>query len=167
MIYYLALLPLSHGYRPSFEQADRRLWTDFESSEHIIRLPRRIFHHHRKHHRKTPQDGIAVEPRAFEVDTLPSTPQLNAIMDRAMGKVKSMVKELEDEEGKNNYTALKSPFFICKIKRGKSKAVVPEVTHFQEDSKRRFFFRCRFLNSIWNFVQTSRRKLVGTMHSGP
>lgn len=93
---------MSHGYgSASFEQADKRLW---DSS---IRLPRRIFHHHRKHHRQTPQDGLAVEPRAFEVDTLPSTPQLNAIMDRAMGKVKSMVKELEDEEGKE--LALKSP----------------------------------------------------------
>ena len=47
-----------------------------------------------------PQAGLSVEPRAFEVDTLPSTPQLNAIMDRAMGKVKSMVNELEDEKGK-------------------------------------------------------------------
>lgn len=49
--------------------------------------------------RLRPQDGIAVEPRAFQVDHLPSTPQLNAIMDRAMEKVKSMVKELEQEKG--------------------------------------------------------------------
>ena len=54
----------------------------------------------RRRYRKWPQEGLSVEPRAFEVDTLSSTPQLNAIMDRAMGKVKSMINELEDEKGK-------------------------------------------------------------------
>lgn len=62
-----------------------------------IRLPRRIFH--QLHRKERPQD-LSLEPRAFQVETLPSTPQLNAIMDRAMGKVKSMVKELEDEKGR-------------------------------------------------------------------
>lgn len=47
------------------------------------------------------QDSPIVAPRAFKVDQLPSTPQLNAIMDRAMGKVKSLLKELEDDKGKN------------------------------------------------------------------
>jgi hypothetical protein len=41
-----------------------------------------------------------VAPRAFQVDQLPSTPQLNAIMDRAMGKVKSMIMELEADKGR-------------------------------------------------------------------
>ena len=58
----------------------------------VSRLPRRIL--------KPKESQTYVEPRAFQVDHLPSTPQLNAIMDRAMGKVKFMVKELEDEKGK-------------------------------------------------------------------
>ena len=72
------------------------------------RIPRRIFQPShskppRRRYRKWPQDSLSVEPRAFEVDTLPSTPQLNAIMDRAMGKVKSMVNELEDEKGEGKH----------------------------------------------------------------
>ena len=85
----------SQGYRP----LSRVLHP--VAGHFVAELPRRIFHHHRSKQRlPRPQDGIHIEPRAFEVDTLPSTPQLNAIMDRAMGKVKSMVKELEDEKGR-------------------------------------------------------------------
>ena len=54
---------------------------------------------HRRY-RKWPQESLLGEPRAFDVDTLSSAPQLNAIMDRAMGKVKSMINELEDEKGR-------------------------------------------------------------------
>ena len=50
-----------------------------------------------------PISFLSVEPRAFQEDHLPSTPQLNAIMDRAMGKVKSMVKELEHEKGLHKF----------------------------------------------------------------
>ena len=68
-----------------------------------VRLPRKINLRlsSRGFRRLRPQlqDSLTVEPRAFQVDHLPSTPQLNALMDRAMGKVKSMVKELEDEKG--------------------------------------------------------------------
>ena len=59
-----------------------------------LRPPRRIL---------PKESQTYVEPRAFQVDHLPSTPQLNAIMDRAMGKVKFMVKELEDEKGKADF----------------------------------------------------------------
>ena len=79
------------------------------SLEHYVRLPRRILHQIKQHR---PHDGPAVEPRAFEVETLPSTPQLNAIMDRAMGKVKSMVRELENEKG----TEVFSMIYICEIR---------------------------------------------------
>ena len=63
----------------------------------VVRVPRRI--RPRNEHRERPISYLSVEPRAFQEDHLPSTPQLNAIMDRAMGKVKSMVKELEHEKG--------------------------------------------------------------------
>ena len=65
------------------------------------RLPRRILSQSSKkqYRRERPVTFLSVEPRAFQEDHLPSTPQLNAIMDRAMGKVKSMVKELEHEKG--------------------------------------------------------------------
>ena len=67
---------------------------------HRPRLPRRILpKSSSKKHRERPVSFLSVEPRAFQEDHLPSTPQLNAIMDRAMGKVKSMVKELEHEKG--------------------------------------------------------------------
>ena len=46
------------------------------------------------------QEGPIVAPRAFKVEQLPSTPQLNKIMDRAMGKVKNLLKELEKDKGK-------------------------------------------------------------------
>jgi len=36
----------------------------------------------------------------WQDDQLPSTPQLNAIMSRAMGKVNSQLKELEMDKGK-------------------------------------------------------------------
>ena len=115
MIYSaLAILP-SRGYGPPQQapemlSASTQRWVGI-SEESIIehpRIPRRIFQPSshskppRRRYRKWPQPqaGLSVEPRAFEVDTLPSTPQLNAIMDRAMGKVKSMVNELEDEKGK-------------------------------------------------------------------
>ena len=49
---------------------------------------------------KDESDQLSVAPRAFQVDQLPSTPQLNAIMDRAMGKVKSMIMELEADKGR-------------------------------------------------------------------
>ena len=66
----------------------------------VIRIPRRIRPlKERPPASAKPVSFLSVEPRAFQEDHLPSTPQLNAIMDRAMGKVKSMVKELEHEKG--------------------------------------------------------------------
>lgn len=66
----------------------------------VIRIPRRIRPlKERPTASAKPVSFLSVEPRAFQEDHLPSTPQLNAIMDRAMGKVKSMVKELEHEKG--------------------------------------------------------------------
>ena len=65
-----------------------------------MRLPRRLYQHPKwKTRSRHPQESPSVEPRAFQVDHLPSTAQLNAIMDKTMSKVKSMVKELEDEKG--------------------------------------------------------------------
>ncbi len=46
------------------------------------------------------QDALEVLPREIKFDQLPSTPQLNGIMDRAMGKVKTLLRELEKEKGK-------------------------------------------------------------------
>ena len=68
---------------------------------HWVRLPRRLYQHPKwkTRHAQESSSSLSVEPRAFQVDHLPSTPQLNALMDRAMGKVKSMVKELENEKG--------------------------------------------------------------------
>lgn len=109
--------PHTHGFdphtQPEMLSASTARWVGISDEsknwdEHP-RIPRRIFqppgsHSKPPRHRRyrkwpQPQAGLSVEPRAFEVDTLPSTPQLNAIMDRAMGKVKSMVNELEDEKG--------------------------------------------------------------------
>ena len=107
VIYYLVACATvafcSKGYGPPFNR-----WVPMatkgsispsttQTHHHSIRppqarLPRRIL--------KPKESQTIVEPRAFQVDHLPSTPQLNAIMDRAMGKVKFMVKELEDEKGK-------------------------------------------------------------------
>ena len=78
----------------------------------VVRVPRRISRP-RNEHRERPISYLSVEPRAFQEDHLPSTPQLNAIMDRAMGKVKSMVKELEHEKG------LHKLLLIFKSNRGK------------------------------------------------
>ena len=113
----LAILP-SRGYgppqAPEILSASTQRWVGMPDSDYVEhpRIPRRIFQPShskppRRRYRKWPQDSLSVEPRAFEVDTLPSTPQLNAIMDRAMGKVKSMVNELEDEKGKWGETHLK------------------------------------------------------------
>ena len=44
-------------------------------------------------------DNLSVAPRAFQLDDLPSTPELNSIMDRAMKKVKHLLKELETDKG--------------------------------------------------------------------
>ena len=79
----------------------------------VVRVPRRISRP-RNEHRERPISYLSVEPRAFQEDHLPSTPQLNAIMDRAMGKVKSMVKELEHEKG------LHKLLLIFKSNRGKT-----------------------------------------------
>eukprot|EP00094_Tigriopus_californicus_P003406 TCALIF_03276-PA protein Name:"Protein of unknown function" AED:0.67 eAED:0.77 QI:0/0/0/0.33/1/1/3/0/315 len=49
-----------------------------------------------------PQDALEVLPREIESEELPSTPHLNAIMDNAMGKVKAMLLELENEKGKRH-----------------------------------------------------------------
>ena len=101
MIYYLvacATVALcSKGYGPPFNRwvpltARGKTGGNYPSP----RLPRRIL---------PKESQTYVEPRAFQVDHLPSTPQLNAIMDRAMGKVKFMVKELEDEKGKISLAA--------------------------------------------------------------
>ena len=48
-------------------------------------------------------DPLSVAPRAFQVDDGLSTPHLNDIMDRAMGKVKSMILELESDKGQIYY----------------------------------------------------------------
>ncbi len=50
--------------------------------------------------RESHHEQLSIVPRAFEHDDLPSTPQLNRIMDRAMEKVKSMIQELESDKGK-------------------------------------------------------------------
>ncbi len=81
--------------------------TGVSGSASGLRLPRKVDARSRivsgiYPKQERPQDGLSVEPRAFQVDHLPSTPQLNAIMDRAMGKVKSMVNELEQEKGRFN-----------------------------------------------------------------
>ena len=70
-----------------------------------FRVPRRI---HPYSHSATSMylaqenilESLVVAPRAFQVDQLPSTPQLNAIMNRAMSKVKDLLHELEDDKGK-------------------------------------------------------------------
>ena len=105
MIYYLvacATVALcSKGYGPPFNRwvpLTARGTTPTGGGGHYPsppRLPRRILPP-----APVKESQTYVEPRAFQVDHLPSTPQLNAIMDRAMGKVKFMVKELEDEKGK-------------------------------------------------------------------
>ena len=80
---------------------------------HRPRLPRRILPKSSgsKKHRERPVSFLSVEPRAFQEDHLPSTPQLNAIMDRAMGKVKSMVKELEHEKGLHKFSSPLQPLY--------------------------------------------------------
>ena len=65
-------------------------------------------------------DPLSVAPRAFQVDDGLSTPHLNDIMDRAMGKVKSMILELESDKGQIYYNLL---LFILlhRYQRGKSR----------------------------------------------
>ena len=110
--------PHTHGFDPQTQpemlSASTARWVgisdESKNYDEHPRIPRRIFqppgsHSKPPRHRRyrkwpQPQAGLSVEPRAFDVATLPTTPQLNAIMYRAMGKVKSMVNELEDEKGK-------------------------------------------------------------------
>lgn len=54
------------------------------------------------------QDALQVLPREIKVDQVPSTPHLNSIMDRALGKVKNLLKELEQERGKTEQTLFAS-----------------------------------------------------------
>ena len=65
-----------------------------------FRVPRRIHPYSTATSMYLAQENLFVAPRAFQVDQLPSTPQLNAIMNRAMDKVKRMVQELEEDKGK-------------------------------------------------------------------
>jgi hypothetical protein len=64
-----------------------------------FRVPRRIHPYSTASSMYLAQENLFVAPRAFQVDQLPSTPQLNAIMNRAMAKVKVMLRELEDDKG--------------------------------------------------------------------
>jgi hypothetical protein len=62
-----------------------------------VRKPRRVDVEYFK-----PQDAVLeVLPREIQSEQLPSTPQLNAIMDRAMGKVKLMLRDLEQDRGRD------------------------------------------------------------------
>ena len=65
-----------------------------------FRVPRRIHPYSTATSMYLAQENLFVAPRAFQVDQLPSTPQLNAIMNRAMSKVKDLLHELEDDKGK-------------------------------------------------------------------
>lgn len=65
-----------------------------------FRVPRRIHPYSTASSMYLAQENLFVAPRAFQVDQLPSTPQLNAIMNRAMSKVKDLLHELEDDKGK-------------------------------------------------------------------
>ena len=64
-----------------------------------FRVPRRIHPYSAASSMYLAQENLFVAPRAFQVDQLPSTPQLNAIMNRAMSKVKDLLHELEDDKG--------------------------------------------------------------------
>ena len=64
-----------------------------------FRVPRRIHPYSTATSMYLAQENLFVAPRAFQVDQLPSTPQLNAIMNRAMSKVKDLLHELEDDKG--------------------------------------------------------------------
>ena len=111
MLWFMNSIPkwfkmfLSFSPSCQFKKGDSRAEYSLIGYCHYSKPPRRRY-------RKWPQESLSVEPRAFEVDTLSSTPQLNAIMDRAMGKVKSMINELEDEKGR--IILLKSYFELCK-----------------------------------------------------
>lgn len=45
-------------------------------------------------------DALPILPREIPAEELPSTPHLNAIMDRAMKEVKALLYELEMDRGK-------------------------------------------------------------------
>ena len=64
-----------------------------------FRIPRRVHPYSTATSMYLAQDNLFVAPRAFQVDQLPSTPQLNAIMNRAMTKVKHLLQELEEDKG--------------------------------------------------------------------
>ena len=64
-----------------------------------FRVPRRIHPYSTATSMYLAQENLFVAPRAFQVDQLPSTPQLNAIMNRAMDKVKHLLHELEEDKG--------------------------------------------------------------------
>ena len=87
------------------------------------RYPRRISSRHRQKSDPTqtpasssssleyfsPRD--ALPPREIGSEQLPSTPHLNAIMDRAIGKVKNMLHELDRERGEQDWNVFD---WICK-----------------------------------------------------
>ena len=66
-----------------------------------FRVPRRYHPYNTASSMYSAQENLFVAPRAFQVDQLPSTPQLNAIMNRAMAKVKHLLHELEEDKGMN------------------------------------------------------------------
>ena len=72
----------------------RELWHEVPL-ESDIRKPRRVDVEYFK-----PQEAVLeVLPREIPSTELPSTPQPNSIMDRALGKVKLMLRELEQDRG--------------------------------------------------------------------
>lgn len=84
--------------------------TEDDELDELARRPRRVGgpapshrHHRVRHQHIHQQQQEPVLPREIPLDELPSTPpQLNAIMDRAMAKVKTMLGELEKEKGTVN-----------------------------------------------------------------
>ena len=86
-------------------------WHERVSLEDDRRIPRRVDstakgnnNEKRKMEFFRPQDALEILPREIPSDNLPSTPELNAIMDRAMTKVKSLLFELEKDKGREDKT---------------------------------------------------------------
>ena len=79
---------------------------DRSSSAEAVRKPRRVVAVPRQHKIKgpleffNPRDGLQVLPREINTEQLPSTPQLNSLMDRALTKVKEQLYLLEMEKGR-------------------------------------------------------------------
>ena len=109
--------PKAHGYNfavPRSEvpeppsEAEENVWLPEKQSiqaevvngSTTFRMPRRIHaYSNSASSMYLAQESPFVAPRAFKVEQLPSTPQLNSIMDRAMGKVKRLLNELETDKG--------------------------------------------------------------------